>query len=114
MLFTKNVSIQGRRLLNRFGKGFLTKSINNIFLHNKNLKINTINSIRINFSRNFSTNNNISEKESIELIEAGVFEVLKSAKKLKHEKLNRTATMEELGIIEKNKNLYFLFKIRIR
>ena len=46
---------------------------------------------------NFSTNNNISEKESLELIESGVFEVLKSAAKCKHEKLNRTATLEELG-----------------
>ena len=44
-----------------------------------------------------STNNQISEKESLELIEAGVFEVLKSAAKCKHEKLGRTATLEELG-----------------
>lgn len=48
--------------------------------------------------RNFSTGNNqISEKESLELIEAGVFEVLKSAAKCKHDKLSRTATFEELG-----------------
>ncbi len=44
-----------------------------------------------------STNNQISEKESLELIEAGVFEVLKSAAKCKQEKLGRTATLEELG-----------------
>src|SRR5690349_17693743 len=47
--------------------------------------------------RNFGTNNQISEKESLELVEAGVFEVLKSAAKCKHDKLNRTATLEELG-----------------
>jgi acyl carrier protein len=45
----------------------------------------------------FTTNNNISEKESLDLVEAGVFEVLKSAAKCKHEKLNRSATLEELG-----------------
>jgi len=45
----------------------------------------------------FATNNTISEKESLDLVEAGVFEVLKSAAKCKHEKLNRTATLEELG-----------------
>ncbi len=45
----------------------------------------------------FSTDNIISEKESLELIEAGVFEVLKSAAKCRHGKLNRSATFEELG-----------------
>jgi len=97
MLFTKNVSIQGRRLINTFGKRFLTKSINNMSLLNKNYRINKINILSQLVNRNFSTNNNISEKESIDLIEAGVFEVLKSAQKLKHEKLNRAASMEELG-----------------
>ncbi len=47
--------------------------------------------------KNFSTNNQISEKESLELIEAGVFEVLKSAAKCRHEKLNRASSLEELG-----------------
>ncbi len=47
--------------------------------------------------RSFSTNNQISEKESLDLIESGVFEVLKSAAKCKQEKLSRTATLEELG-----------------
>jgi acyl carrier protein len=47
--------------------------------------------------RQFSTNNQISEKESLDLVEAGVFEILKSAAKCKHEKLNRSATFEELG-----------------
>jgi hypothetical protein len=97
MLFSKNVSTQSRRLLNLFGKRFLTKTFNyNTFCSNKKF-LTTINSSRSIISRNFSTNNNISEKESIELIEAGVFEILKSAQKLKHDKLNRTATMEELG-----------------
>lgn len=45
----------------------------------------------------FSTNNTISEKESLDLVEAGVFEVLKSAAKCQHEKLKRTASLEELG-----------------
>ena len=45
----------------------------------------------------FSTNNNISEKESLDLIESGVFEILKSAAKCKYEKLNRSASLEELG-----------------
>ena len=47
--------------------------------------------------KNFSTGNQISEKESLDLIESGVFEVLKSAAKCRHEKLNRTASLEELG-----------------
>ena len=47
--------------------------------------------------KNFSTDNKISEKESIDLVESKVFETLKRAQKLKHEKLSRTATMEELG-----------------
>ena len=51
----------------------------------------------------FSTNQ-INEKESLELIESGVFEILKSAAKCKHDKLNRAATLEELGIY----NLYRL------
>jgi len=96
MLFSKNVSFQSRRLLNTFGKRFLTKTLNYSFF-NKNLKPNTMKISSPIISANFSTNNTISEKESIELIEAGVFEVLKSAQKLKHDKLNRTATMEELG-----------------
>lgn len=98
MLFSKNVSTQSKRLLAVFGKRFLTKTFNyNTFSLNKNL-LKKINFSKIITSKYFSTNNNISEKESIELIEAGVFEVLKSAQKLKHDKLNRTATMEELGI----------------
>ena len=43
--------------------------------------------------------NKVSQKESLELIEAGVFEVLKSAAKCKHDKLNRAASLEELGNI---------------
>ncbi len=51
---------------------------------------------RFNMIKHFSTNQ-INEKESLELIESGVFEILKSAAKCKHDKLNRTATLEELG-----------------
>lgn len=45
----------------------------------------------------FCTQNNISEKEAMEMVEAGVFEVLKTAAKCKHNKLTRTASFEELG-----------------
>ncbi len=99
MLLTKNVSIQARRLTNSFGKRLLTKSFNIFLSSNKNSNTNTLIMHNQIVYKNFSTNNNISEKESIDLIEAGVFEVLKSAQKLKHDKLNRTATMEDLGII---------------
>jgi acyl carrier protein len=47
--------------------------------------------------KSFSTDHKIDEKHSLEYIESGVFEVLKSAAKCKQEKLNRTATLEELG-----------------
>jgi len=97
MLFSKNVSGQSKRFLSVFAKRFfLTKSFN-FSLINKTAKLNKLSFTSSLGSKSFSTNNNISEKESIELIEAGVFEVLKSAQKLKHDKLNRTATMEELG-----------------
>lgn len=101
MLFSKNISNQGRNLLKTFGRNIFIKSFNNNFniIVNKKININSVNFMKLKVSRNFSTNNNINEKESIELIEAGVFEVLKSAQKLKHDKLNRSATMEELGII---------------
>jgi len=48
-------------------------------------------------NKNFNTNNQISEKESLDLIESGVFEVLKSAAKCRVEKLNRSASLDELG-----------------
>jgi acyl carrier protein len=55
-------------------------------------------SLQINkMHRFFSTSNQVSEKESLELVEAGVFEVLKSAAKCKQDKLSRAATLEELG-----------------
>lgn len=61
-------------------------------------KINTF-TVRNTFfmTRGFATNNQVNDKESLELVEAGVFEILKSAAKCKHEKLSRTATLEELG-----------------
>jgi acyl carrier protein len=76
----------------------ISTNVINKGLKNRILSINVSNNKFLNMSiKNFSTNNQISEKESIELIEAGVFEVLKSAAKCKHEKLSRTATLEELG-----------------
>jgi len=47
--------------------------------------------------KSFSTDHKIDEKHCLEYIESGVFEVLKSAAKCKHEKLHRTSTLEELG-----------------
>ena len=49
------------------------------------------------YSKSFTTDHKINEKQSLEYIEAGVFEVLKSAAKCKQDKLNRAATLEELG-----------------
>jgi hypothetical protein len=54
-----------------------------------------------NRSQCFNFTNKVNQKESLELIEAGVFEVLKSAAKCKQDKLGRTATLEELGKFEK-------------
>lgn len=99
MLFLRNTSNQGKKIINRFGKGIFSKATNSQFNFKKNypnISINFNNSV---FSRKFSTGNQINEKESIDLVESGVFEVLKSAQKLKHEKLNRTASFEELGNI---------------
>ena len=45
--------------------------------------------------RNFSTTGD--DKETIEMIESKVFEVLKSTAKGDHSKLSRTASFEELG-----------------
>ena len=38
-----------------------------------------------------------SEKEALELVESGVFEVLKGAAKCKLDKLSRAATFKDLG-----------------
>ena len=54
--------------------------------------------------KSFSTDNTISEKESLELIEAGIFEILKNSAKCKIEKLSRLATLEDLGIYSHYKN----------
>lgn len=69
----------------------------NFFSMTNGLIINTHKGFYTNKYSAFSTNNQISEKESLDLIEAGVFEILKSAAKCKHEKLNRSANFEELG-----------------
>ena len=84
-LINRNFSFQSKRLI----------SNKNFNLINQNRMI--INKFLNQSKFCFSTNNNISEKESLDLVEAGVFEVLKSAAKCKHEKLNRTSSLEELG-----------------
>jgi hypothetical protein len=68
--------------------------MNNLFKITKKFPIRHF--FNMNMFRPFSTNQ-INEKESLELIESGVFEILKSAAKCKHDKLNRSATLEELG-----------------
>lgn len=65
----------------------LRKSLN---LINKNFNFSIFN----NFSESIKK---FSEKESLELVEAGVFEVLKGAAKCKHDKLSRAATFKDLG-----------------
>jgi NADH dehydrogenase (ubiquinone) 1 alpha/beta subcomplex 1 len=66
--------------------------------HCKTSQISVVKSLRsLNKVNYFSFTNKVSQKESLELIESGVFEVLKSAAKCKHDKLSRTATLEELG-----------------
>lgn len=88
---------QTKRIFNILSRKFSTISFNN--------KLNFINisSIKNNKpffvnGRHFSTDNKISEKESIDFVESKVFEVLKRGQKIKHDKLSRTATLEELGL----------------
>lgn len=47
--------------------------------------------------KSFTTDHKIDEKHSLEYIESGVFEVLKSAVKCKQDRLNRSASLDELG-----------------
>ena len=96
MIAKSNLKNQTKRLFNVITKKFSTSSIfQNKFSQIFQTKINKP-FFPIN-GKNFSTDNKISEKESIDLVESKVFETLKRAQKLKHEKLSRTATMEELG-----------------
>jgi len=88
-----NISNNLKRNFFQFSKKLISNK--NFQLINRNKQTSQILFSLNKFS--FSTNNNVSEKESLDLVEAGVFEVLKSAAKCKHEKLSRTATMEELG-----------------
>jgi len=81
---------------------------NNLFKISKNyfsynLFLPKFNSSFLNLSYKLFSTNKVNEKESLELVEAGVFEILKSAAKCKHDKLNRTVTLEELGISTLNK-----------
>lgn len=94
MLTKSNIKNQGIRALNILSKKFFNNTFKNKFLTNKLSN----NFLKINSNiKYFSTDNKISEKESIDLVESKIFETLKRAQKLKHEKLNRTATLEELG-----------------
>ena len=43
------------------------------------------------------TPKNLTENEALELVESGVFEVLKGAAKCQHEKLSRSAELKDLG-----------------
>jgi NADH dehydrogenase (ubiquinone) 1 alpha/beta subcomplex 1 len=91
-------------MMNSMKKLFSTSTKNkfsNLFSNNK-LNFSLLNNKSIIASNNFyfksfCTKNQISEKESLDLIEAGVFEVLKSAAKCKYDKLSRSASFEELG-----------------
>ena len=70
MLFLRNTSNQGKKIINRFGKGIFSKATNSQFNFKKNypnISINFNNSV---FSRKFSTGNQINEKESIDLVES--------------------------------------------
>jgi len=90
-MLMKNITRIGniRQVLTKFSKfSFSTKNYIKTNLYTINYKYS---------KSSFSTNNKIDEKNAIEFIESGVFEVLKSAAKCKHDKLNRSATLEELG-----------------
>jgi acyl carrier protein len=45
----------------------------------------------------FSEKQTFTEEESLELVESGVFEILKGAAKCKHDKLSRSASFTDLG-----------------
>jgi hypothetical protein len=63
-------------------------------------KINFSNKFLFSFQKlSFSTNNDVKDKETLEMITAGVFEVLKSFDNVKQDKLSINATFEELGKI---------------
>ena len=49
--------------------------------------------------KRYFTSKITSEKEALELVESGIFEVLKSTAKCRVDKLDRKATFEELGKI---------------
>ena len=95
MLVKSNLKNQTKILFN-----VLTKKFSSSLFKNKFTSTNFIAKINTPFlinGKHFSTDNKISEKESIDLVESKVFETLKRAQKLKIEKLSRAATMEELG-----------------
>jgi acyl carrier protein len=97
MLVKSNLKNQTKRIFNVLTKKFASISLKNKFNSNNLFSIKNNNLFLIN-RRYFSTDNKISEKESIDLVESKVFEVLKRGQKIKHEKLSRTATLEELGL----------------
>lgn len=100
MLVKSNITNQTKRILNVLSKNFSSIQFKNKFNYFNLISNYNKKSFLLNGSGNtkfFSTGNKISEKESIDFVESKVFEVLKRAQKLKHEKLSRAATMEELG-----------------
>lgn len=80
-----------QRMFSLFSKTILKKTFPHLKLQN------TLKFSSISLHRFSTTDTKINEKESLDFIEAGIFEVLKSAAKCKHEKLSRAATFEELG-----------------
>lgn len=91
------------KVLNFLKKVVNLKHINNASKITYNIQqVNQINRfIKLN-NFNFcvlSKNNEqkFSESEAMEIVEAGVFEVLKTAAKCKHDKLSRAASFKDLG-----------------
>jgi acyl carrier protein len=89
------------KVLNIFKKISLknVKYLNSLTSFKQSFKIKGIVKInQFNFT-DLSKNNEqkFSESEAMEIIEAGVFEVLKTAAKCKHDKLSRAASFKDLG-----------------
>jgi len=76
--------------------GFNLTKLSKFNLFTKNI-FKTQSFINKNMNFRFTTDNTVNEKHALEYIESGVFEVLKGTAKCKVDKLNRSATMDELG-----------------
>ena len=81
--------IIGFKLIKNVNFSSLKKTINTNML----IKTNNYNFCVL----NKNNEQKFSESEAMELIEAGVFEVLKTAAKCKHDKLSRAASFKDLG-----------------